>query len=173
MAQIRMRFRGSGFKHTLPYLWHYSNIWFLVFLVSGPGTFVGFLLSDVLTDEGREAVRTFLITRMPIVMVAVILLAVMLTTRLAGPFVALKRAFADVAEGNMSRRLKFRTDEKCLDSVADGFNTMMDTVERTVQEHRDDPQDAGGDAESPQERSAQRSIWTERDPLPPAGTGTR
>ena len=133
MAQIRMRLRGTGFKHTLPYLWHYSNIWFLVFLFSAPGTFIGFLMTDVLTEEGREATRAFLFTRMPIVVVAVAMLAVVLTARLAGPFIALKRTFADVAAGDMKRRLEFRGGETHLRGVEDGFNAMMDAVEGHVQ----------------------------------------
>ena len=133
MAQIRMRLRGTGFKHTLPYLWHYSSIWFLVFLVSAPGTFIGFLMTDVLTEEGREAAQAFLFTRMPIVVLAVAMLAVMLTARLAGPFIALKRAFGDVAAGDMRRRLEFRGGESHLQGVEDGFNAMMDTVQRHVQ----------------------------------------
>jgi methyl-accepting chemotaxis protein len=132
MANIGTRLRGTGFKHTLPYLWPYSSIWVLVFLVSVPGTFIGFLMTDVLTEEGRAAVEAFLITRMPIVVVAVAMLAVMLTARLAGPFVALKRAFADVAAGDMRRRLAFRDGERHLRGVEDGFNAMMDSVERHV-----------------------------------------
>ena len=151
MAQLRIKLRGTGFKHTLPYLWRYSNIWFLVFLVSAPGTFIGFLMTDVLTEAGREAVLSFLFTRMPIVVVAVAMLAMMLTARLAGPFVALTRAFADVAAGDMSRRLRFRGDENHLEGVEDGFNAMMETVEKQA----GGQQNPTGDAESGQEPVAQ------------------
>ena len=148
MAQTRIRLRGSGFKHTLPYLWPYSSIWVLVFLVSAPGTFIGFLMTDVLTEEGREATQAFLLTRMPIVVVAVALLAVVLTARLAGPFVALKRAFADVAAGDMRRRLEFRDGESHLRGVEDGFNAMMDAVESHLQGQGAE-EDGSDDAERP------------------------
>ncbi len=155
MPLRKMKFRGMGFKHTLPYVWHYSNTWFLVFLVSAPGTFIGFLMTDVLTEAGRKAALSFLFTRMPIVVVTVAMLAMMLTARLAGPFIALKRAFADVAAGDVGRRLRFRGGENHLRSVQDGFNTMMDAIEQNTKDRAGGRQDTMGDPEGAQEPVAQ------------------
>lgn len=126
------KLRGTGFKHTLPYVWRFSNVWVFVFLVSLPGTVTGFLMSDVLTEEGREATLRFMYTQMPIMMVVIAVLSVMLTARLAGPFVAIKRAFADVAAGDMTRRLRFRREDRHLADIEDGFNAMMERVESQV-----------------------------------------
>ncbi len=70
-------------------------------------------------------------------------LAVVTTTRAAGPLVALRRAFDDVKGGDMDRRIRFRRGEKHLQGLDRSFNEMMEALsERT---------DSGGGREADDE----------------------
>jgi len=60
---------------------------------------------------------------------AILLLAVLTSHRIAGPYLRLMRTFEQVAQGDFNQRLKFR-DYDNLDDVADAFNAMMDELER-------------------------------------------
>ena len=48
--------------------------------------------------------------------------------RVAGPYVALRKAFDAVKSGDMDHRLRFRTYDN-LDEVSDAFNGMMDKLQ--------------------------------------------
>ena len=62
---------------------------------------------------------------MPIVALAGIVLAILTTTRVAGPMVLLKRVFEDVKGGDMDRRLSFRKSDEHLREVERAFDGMM------------------------------------------------
>jgi methyl-accepting chemotaxis protein len=47
--------------------------------------------------------------------------------RIAGTYIALKRTFGQIKEGDHSVRLKFREYDR-LEDVADAFNEMMDSI---------------------------------------------
>ena len=71
------------------------------------------------------AVWFFLFTRVPVIALAATGLAIFTTTRVAGPFVQLRRAFEDVTLGDMDRRLRFRRVDKHLQELEMAFNEMM------------------------------------------------
>jgi len=69
---------------------------------------------------------------MPIIALAAAVLAVLTTARLAGPGVVLSRAFDDVKDGDMDRRIGFRRSDKHLRELESSFNEMMEVLsERT------------------------------------------
>ncbi|MEA2691020.1 MAG: hypothetical protein QOJ16_407, partial [Acidobacteriota bacterium] len=60
---------------------------------------------------------------------ALVALALFTTQRLAGPFIALKRACEDVKDGNLARRVRFRRADGHLLEVEAAFNEMMESLE--------------------------------------------
>ena len=66
---------------------------------------------------------------------AIILLAIYTAHRIGGPLIALRGAMADVRDGDLSRRLKFRKYDK-MNDVESGFNEMVDALQSR---HRENP----------------------------------
>ena len=132
-TRTKMR-RGSGIKLTLPFVLWYSTLWFIVLVVTVPVFSVASYLTmaDVLPEEGRRNLIFVLVTRTPLLILTVAGLAIFTTHRLAGPFIALKRAFDDVREGNIDRVLRFRRSDAHLRGVEDSFNGMMEAMRSKV-----------------------------------------
>ena len=117
--------RGSGFRHTLPAVFRFSALWVVVVVLIAPVIIVGMILSDLVPPALHGEVWFFLFTRVPIIALVAIGIAIFTTNRLAGPWVHLARAFKDVESGNMDYRIRFRDSDKHLGEVAAGFNRMM------------------------------------------------
>jgi methyl-accepting chemotaxis protein len=119
--------RGSGFKFAVPFVLRYSIMWFVVIVAAVPvfGVASFLMSSDLLTEEARGRLWTVVVTRTPLVIVAVAALALFTTQRLAGPFVALKRALDDVKNGDLDRELRFRRADGHLRDIEAAFNDMM------------------------------------------------
>jgi methyl-accepting chemotaxis protein len=119
--------RGIGFKFALPFVLRYSIMWFIVIVAAVPlfGMASYLMSADLLTDEARSRLWTIVLTRTPLVIVAVAALALFTTQRLAGPFVALKRALDDVKNGDLDRQLQFRRADGHLRDIETAFNDMM------------------------------------------------
>ncbi len=126
--KMNRKIRGSGFKHTLPAVLPFSAVWFFVVVLAAPVITVSMMLGSIVPPSLHGDVRFFLVTRMPVMALAVTGLAIFTTTRVAGPFVPLKRAFEDVACGDMDRRLRFRREDKHLRELEAAFNEMMVVV---------------------------------------------
>lgn len=123
--------RGAAVKLTYPYVLRYMGLWLvvttlaiLVFTVTSY-----FLLADRLAGTELRRFATVLFAQMVVVILALVALALFTTHRLAGPFIALKRAFEDVKDGDLSRRLQFRRADPHLVEVATAFNEMMESLE--------------------------------------------
>jgi nitrogen fixation/metabolism regulation signal transduction histidine kinase len=126
--------RGFGVRYTLPYFLRFSGVWVLVTslvaVVFGVTSYLA--MFDQLTEEARRHLVVVLSIQTVLIVLAVILLAVFSTHRLAGPLIGLKRAMEDVKAGNLSRELRFRSTDPHLDEIANAFNEMVAALrERT------------------------------------------
>ena len=117
--------RGVGFKQSLPAVWPFSALWIFVVVAAALIIPIGMMMGGIVPPSLRGDAWFFLITRVPILALVVTALAILTTTRVAGPFIPLKRAFEDVKHGDMDRRLRFRQEDKHLRELETGFNEMM------------------------------------------------
>lgn len=134
MTPQNQKRRGSGIKLTLPFVLWYSTLWFIVLVVTVPVFSVAsyFMMADILPEDSRRDLVFVLVTRTPLIILTVAGLAIFTTHRLAGPFIALKRAFDDVRDGNIDRVLRFRRSDAHLRGLEDAFNGMMEAVRSRV-----------------------------------------
>ena len=86
---------------------------------------VSMMLSGIVPPASHGDVWFFLLTRMPIIVLVAIGIAIFTTTRVAGPMVYLKRVFEAVKDGDMDRRLSFRRSDGHLRELEAAFNEMM------------------------------------------------
>jgi nitrogen fixation/metabolism regulation signal transduction histidine kinase len=126
--------RGSGVRFTLPYFLRFSGMWVLVTslvaVVFGVTSYLA--MFDQLSEEASHRLLVVLSIQTALVIVAVILLAVFSTHRLAGPLIGLQRAMQDVKAGKLDRELRFRSSDPHLDEIAVAFNEMVASLrERT------------------------------------------
>jgi nitrogen fixation/metabolism regulation signal transduction histidine kinase len=123
--------RGTAVKLTYPYVLRYMGLWLVVttlaILVFTATSY--FLLADRFAGAELRRFAIILFAQMVCVILALVALALFTTHRLAGPFIALKRAFDDVKAGDMKRRLRIRRADGHLLAVEDAFNEMMESLE--------------------------------------------
>jgi HAMP domain-containing protein len=122
---MAMKFRGSGFKHSLASVFSSSAVWVFLVVLTAPIISVGMMAGGLVPESSYGDVWFFLATRVPILAVAAIGLAVFTTNRVAGPLVLMKRAFQAVKQGDMEHRLKFRQSDRHLRDLEVTFNEMM------------------------------------------------
>ncbi len=119
--------RGSGVRFTLPYILRFSGVWVLVTtlvaVVFGVTSYL--VMFDQLGEEARRHLVVVLSVQTALVVLAVILLAVFSTHRLAGPMIAVQRALEDVKAGDLNRELRFRRTDPHLTEISTAFNEMM------------------------------------------------
>ena len=131
--------RGSGFKHTLPAVFPFTAIWVLLVVLTAPIVTVSMILGGLVRPSEYDQVWFFLLTRVPLLALAAVALAVFTTQRAAGALVALRVALEDVARGDMGRRLRFRRSDKHLREIETAFNEMMEALcERAASARGDD-----------------------------------
>ena len=138
------RMRGTGVRFTLPYMLRYSALWLLVTVpaVAVFGIACYLVASDQLDGEARRHVALVLTVQTVFLILGVIALAVFTTHRLAGPFIALKRAFEEVKRGELDRPLRLRGADVHLRELEKGFNDMT----ATLRERLRGPGDPGAQA---------------------------
>jgi methyl-accepting chemotaxis protein len=123
--------RGTAVKLTYPYVLRYLGLWLVVtilaILVFSATSY--FLLADRLAGAELHRFALILLAQTVGVILALVALALFTTHRLAGPFIALKRAFDDVREGNLTRRVRFRRADGHLLEIEEAFNEMMESLE--------------------------------------------
>lgn len=120
-----MKFRGSGFKHTLASVFPSSAVWVFLVVLTAPIVSIGMMAGGLVPESSYGDVWLFLTTRVPILALAAIGLAVFTTNWIAGPLVLMNRAFGAVKEGNMDHHLKFRQSDRHLRDLEVTFNEMM------------------------------------------------
>lgn len=118
--------RGTGVRLTLPYMLRYSALWLVVTVLAVAvfGIACYLVASDHLVGEARQHVALVLGAQTVFLILGVIALAIFTTHRLAGPYIALKRAFEEVTRGEMDRPLRLRGSDAHLRELEDGFNQM-------------------------------------------------
>jgi len=124
--------RGSGVRFTLPYVLRFSGLWILVTtlvaVVFGVTSYL--TMFDQLGDEARRHLVIVLSIQTALVVVAVLLLAVFSTHRVAGPFIAIRRALEGVKAGNLESQLRFRRSDPHLGEIETAFNEMVESLRR-------------------------------------------
>ena len=120
--------RGSGYKHTLPWVFPYFAIWVVVLVLTAPVLTIAMMLSGLVPSYLHGDIWFFLFTRVPAIAVAGIGLAVFTSVRAAGPMVQLRRAFEAVTRGDLDCRVRFRQGDKSYRGLETAFNEMMAAV---------------------------------------------
>ena len=82
--------RGTGFKHTLRWVFPYFAIWVVVLVLTAPVLTIAMMYSDLVPEYLHGDIWFFLFTRVPLIALAGIGLAVFSTARTAGPMVKLQ-----------------------------------------------------------------------------------
>ncbi|HZF11726.1 MAG TPA: methyl-accepting chemotaxis protein [Thermoanaerobaculia bacterium] len=126
--------RGSAVKLTLPYVLRYLGLWLVVtiLVVLGFSITSYLVLADRLAGAELRRVAMVLLIQAVCVLLAIVALALFTTHRLAGPFIALKRACEDIQAGDLTRRLHFRRTDAHLVEVETAFNEMVESLEGRV-----------------------------------------
>ena len=122
---MKTRFRGSGFKHTLSAVFPFSAVWVFVVVLTVPILLIGMMAGDLVPESSYSDVWFFLATRMPVLALAAIALAIFTTSRVAGPLIPIRRAFVAVKGGDMDHRLSLRRSDRHLKNLEQAFGEMM------------------------------------------------
>jgi HAMP domain-containing protein len=118
--------RGAGVHFTLPYVLRYSALWLVVTVAAVVlfGITSYMVASQRLSGEALNHMALLLTFQTVFLILAVIALAVFTTHRLAGPYIALKRALEDVTRGELEHPLRLRTADIHLKEIETSFNEM-------------------------------------------------
>lgn len=123
----------SSVRHTRPFLLRYSALWFLIgglaVLVAATSSYLLLLERD--PHAARSAVFA-LVSEAVVSLVALGVLAVFTTHRVASPLVGLRLTCDAVRNGDLSRRFRLRRHNTELDDLEEAFNAMLDAVEARV-----------------------------------------
>lgn len=128
--------RGTGVRYTLPYVLRFSGVWILIttMVVAVFAVTSYLVMFDRLTEAARQDLILVLSVQTALAVLAVILLAVFSTHRLAGPLIGIRRALEDVKAGNLNRQLRFRRTDPHLEEIEAAFNEMMESIRARVGE---------------------------------------
>jgi nitrogen fixation/metabolism regulation signal transduction histidine kinase len=124
------RLRGTGVKHTIGFVGRFSGLWMVVtiaaVLVAAASTYLVFAERF----EGATQVRFVraLALQTGLTVVAVVALAIFTTHRLAGPWIAVRRALEAVRDGNLDTRLRIRASDINCKNVEVAFNEMVEAL---------------------------------------------
>jgi nitrogen fixation/metabolism regulation signal transduction histidine kinase len=130
--------RGSGVRFTLRYVPRFTGLWLVVctltILVFALTSYLG--LANSLGEAGRSRLLLVLSLQTLCVIAGMVALAVFTTHRLAGPFIALLRAFDQVKAGNYERPLRFRNTDSHMADLETSFNEMAASVRQRIDDER-------------------------------------
>lgn len=118
--------RGSGVRFTLPYVLRYSALWLVVTVAAVVlfGITSYLVTSQRLNGEALQHMALILTLQTVFLILAVLALAVFTTHRLAGPYIAIKRALEEVKQGELNHPLRLRTADIHLKEIETSFNEM-------------------------------------------------
>lgn len=140
--------RGTGVRFTLRYVPRFTGLWLFVCIL----TIIVFALTSYLGlysslgEAGRTRLLLVLSLQTICVIAGMVALAVFTTHRLAGPFIALLRAFDAVKAGNFDRPLRFRHSDSHMAELEASFNEMAETVRQRIDNGRAPSRVAGGES---------------------------
>ncbi|HEV8241524.1 MAG TPA: hypothetical protein VGS57_19335 [Thermoanaerobaculia bacterium] len=122
------KIRGSGLRHTLPYVVRFAGLWLIVtiaaIVVASLSSY--WLFAERAGDAGAAQLRTVIIIQAALSVLAVIALAVFTTHRLAGPWIAVRRALDRVRDGDLDSGLRLRATDPRIKEVELAFAQMLD-----------------------------------------------
>src|SRR6185295_3746338 len=135
---MRLReIRGSGVRHTLPYVLPFSGLWLIVtvmaMVVFGVTSYLAASSSPLLDDAARTRIAVVLGVQTLFLIAAVLALSVFTTHRLAGPYVAIIRAMEAVKNGDLERPLRFRGTDIYLQDVEIAFAEMLASLRERLE----------------------------------------
>lgn len=126
--------RGTGVRYTLPFVLRFAGVWIvvttMVVVVFAVTSYL--VMFDRLSEEARRDLVLVLSIQTALAVLAVILLAVFSTHRLAGPLIGIRRALEDVKAGDLNRQLRFRSSDPHLEEIEAAFNQMTESVRQRV-----------------------------------------
>ncbi|HXT21591.1 MAG TPA: hypothetical protein VN923_12645 [Thermoanaerobaculia bacterium] len=124
------KIRGSGLRHTLPYVLRFAGLWLVVTVAAIVVASVSSYM--VFAQRGSEAeaahLRTVVTIQAVLSILAVIALAVFTTHRLAGPWIAVRRALDRVRDGDFDSGLRLRATDPRIKEVELAFAQMLDSL---------------------------------------------
>lgn len=132
---MKKRMRGSGLRYTLPFLFRFAGLWLVVTIAAVlVGAVSNYLAIARMENVDADGLRLALAIQTGLSLVAVVGLAVFTTHRLAGPWIAIKRALDSVRDGDLETGLRLRrTDPQNL-PVQVAFDEMLASLRRRIGE---------------------------------------
>ena len=131
---MERRIRGSGLRHTFPYFVRYAALWLVVtiaaVLVASVSSYL--LFAARVGGAGVAGLRYALIIQTVLTILAVVALAVFTTHRLAGPWIAVRRALEAVRDGDLQARLRFRASDPRIQVVEVAFEQMLASLRERI-----------------------------------------
>ena len=122
----RKKLRGSGVRYTLPFIGRFVGMWVLVTVAAVAVAAVSsYLVFTERTPGAGGAVAGPLVVQTVLILLAVIGLGIFTTHRLAGPWIAVRRALDRVREGDLETPLRIRSNDGHLRDVERSFNEMI------------------------------------------------
>lgn len=123
--------RGSGIRLTLPFVFRFLGLWLVVTILAVlVFSVTSYLLLSDSPDGGGSWLGVVLGVQTVGVILAIGVLAVFTTHRLAGPLIAMKRAFEEVEAGNLDAQLRLRRADLHLQELENAFNQMMESLRK-------------------------------------------
>jgi nitrogen fixation/metabolism regulation signal transduction histidine kinase len=103
-------------------------------------------LVNSLGEVGRSRLLLVLTLQTLCVILGMVALAIFTTHRLAGPLIALLRAFEEVKGGNLDRPLRFRHTDSHMAHLETAFNEMLAALRQRIDGERSPGRAAGGES---------------------------
>ena len=129
------KIRGTGLRHTLPYVIRFAGLWLVVttaaIVVASISSY--WLFAERVGDAGEAQLRKVIIIQATLSILAVLALALFTTHRLAGPWIAVRRALDRVRDGDLDSGLRLRATDPRIKEVELAFAQMLDSLR---QRHR-------------------------------------
>ena len=125
------KLRGTGVRHTIGFVGRHAGLWMLVtiaaVLVAAGSSYMVF--AERFEGAAAERFLHALALQTVLTILAVVALAIFTTHRLAGPWIAVRRACDAVRDGQLATRLRIRANDAQVKNVERSFNEMMDALE--------------------------------------------
>lgn len=122
--------RGTGLRHTLPYVLRFAGLWLLVSIAAVVVASVSsyWLFAERVGEGGAAQLRKVILIQAILSILAVVALAVFTTHRLAGPWIAVRRALDRVRDGDLDSGLRLRATDPRIKEVELAFAQMLDSL---------------------------------------------
>ncbi len=133
---MERRIRGSGLRYTLPYVLSFAGLWLVVsiaaILVASASSYLVF--ADRMEVGAASGLGKALILQCVLSVLAVVALAVFTTHRIAGPWIAVRRALETVRDGDLEAGLRLRATDPRVHAVQVAFEEMLASLRQRLGE---------------------------------------